>query len=174
MALNLNKNICMNLNEPVTQEELKIAKNEYEAIQSECEESVTTKADARFRQADIKFAIKHNDTVTKTCRIRSRRKKRLDKKLYKQQQEREQSARARKACKHSKEMRNREAVQKKAKEMYKQALDSRTARDDLFALSAMGLSKRFDGVIYNTPTSDVDSLMEDMFEDVVGGDIDDM
>ena len=168
----------MSLNEPITKDELLNAKADYDAVQSEYKKA--NKQEAGFRQSDIRFAIRHNDKVTRTCRVRGKRKKQLekkrdrqnDKKLEKQRQEREQAARVRTMCKHTKEMRNRDAVIEKAKSMYDRSLNSESTRDDLFALSALGLGRRFDSVIYNTPTSDVSKIMDDMFDDIFDDDTD--
>ena len=168
MALNLDNISSVNIQEPVTHEEMQLINNNYNAIRQEAEQEhqveETVQAARRFN-SNIIFASDFRKDSSLPCKFRPRKKKKDINKKRREQQEREQASRNGKVRKYTKEMRNRDAIEKAAKDLRREAIKTATLDDDRLINSAMSPGRKFDKIIYGTVTSDVEDKFEDLFDD---------
>ena len=182
MALNFDKKAVMNLDEPITDNEIESVLTEYETLTQNIEgidsknvESFDEISEKKSFEKQIKFASDFRKKSSLPClkRTRKRKKKREREKQIKEQQAREQAARNGKARKYAKEMRNRDEITKAAKELQAVAIKTATMEDDIFIKKALTHSHKFDKLIYGTATSDVEDKFQDLFDNIDDtGDID--
>lgn len=167
MVLNLEKTISVSLDE--IENDIHKARTERKRLEKDINISIQT------LNKNIKFAEDFRKKSSIKCKRKSnsKKKKREAEKKRRERLAKEQAQRNRKACRYSKEMRNRDAIRKTALSLQSKAVETATTEDDKLIQSAFGPSYRFDSIIYNTPTSDVEDLFTDIFDDIDdAGDID--
>lgn len=169
MALNFNKRICVNLDEPVTVTELEAVKDNALQQNTDTFDDVLVESIDKKRFDDkVKFAADFRKNSSLKCKRRTKRKKKkqeLEKKK-KEQLAREQAVRNGKVRKYTKEMRNRDEIEDAARDLRVAAIKTATLEDDKLVKAAMQPGRRFDNLIYGTATSDVEDKFEDLFDNV--------
>lgn len=167
MAINLKKSV-IDFDTAVTRTEFRAASSE-QSVDMQPEEETKQAVVNRLSANDIKLIGDGNKNkgVIRRRRKKSDKKKVLEKKR-REQQAREQASRAGKARRYTKEMRNRDAISQAAKRKRQEAMLTVTSVDDRLANAALAAdSAMFDHLVYGTSTSDIDTEMDEMFDDII-------
>lgn len=165
MAVNLNTNSCMNLDEPVTSSELRAARANQESLQDEIGSQKSEEKRPDGNAVRIASDFSKNKSIMR--RHKSRKKKKELEKKRKEQQAREQVLQNGRVRKYTGEMRNREVIRKNAIELQKKALVTSSTKDDAFVVSVLSSERCLDKLVYNTTTSDVEGCFDDIADDII-------
>lgn len=171
MAINLGSVIAVNLDDAVSVQELQmvIGKSDKNTADEETiEEVIVTEEASRpeKKRIDIKSVVYAAKNDNKQAKRRKKKAKSVQAKQDTESQERAlQNAKVRK---YTKEMQNRDAIVNESRKMCNKASKTRSNLDDKFAMAARTPSRRFDNIIYNSPTADdASELLNDIFEAVM-------
>ncbi len=162
MAVNLKKS-TVGFDAAVTRAELRASEPEQTVVEPK------TVVEKKLSANDVKLIGDGNKNkgIIRRRRKKSDKKKELEKKR-REQQAREQASRAGKARRYAKEMRNRDAVNRAARRKRQEAMLTATHVDDLLANAVLASdNKKFDHLIYNASTSDIDAELDEMFDDAL-------
>lgn len=154
MAVNLNTDLTIRLDEPVTSSELRVAKANQEASQKANETVDNSKA--------VKLVSNFSKNKSLMRRRKSRKKKKELEKKRREQQAKEQAQRDRSSRKYTTEMRNRDVVRQKAVELQNEAQATSSVEDDKFVASKLFSKQGIDKLVYNTVTSDAENQINDI------------
>ena len=157
MALNFQIEHDNNL-DPVSQAELKKAIDE--EMMEQRKKAVAARR--RIQASDAQFI---SDMETKRRKRKKQGKK--AKAASKDTAERERQQRNIRTRKYTKEMQNREAIEEQSKKLQQIALQTDLTTDDDFADSASRVSRKFDDIVYNSPTTaEAVEDLDDMFDHI--------
>lgn len=171
MAINLGSAITVSLDDAVTVQELqavidmsKKGKTNDNIVTDTVMTEETSKSQKKRIDAKSVIYVAKNDN--KQAKIRKKKAKKIREKQDTENQER--ASQNTKVRKYTKEMQNRDAIAKKSRKMCNEASKTRSNLDDKFAMAARTPSRRFDNIIYNSPTTDdASELLDEIFEAVM-------
>lgn len=164
MPVDLRIDTRVDLGKPVTRFELQAARPECDMKSDKASAENTG-----LKRKGVCFASNFNKSKSIMRRRKSRKKRNLDKKRREQQSRREQALTNAKVQKYVKEMQNRDIIQRRAAVRRVEALLTPGIADDVFVDSALGLSRSFDDLVYNSVPSEVGNEFDDFMDEIIVG-----
>lgn len=176
MAINLQVNTAISIDEPVTMQELQAAvkrcKKETDEpkqeLSKQSQDSVAVNAQVKARDIKLYKTVSDNKAVIRDIQSVESAKKSKYKSKAERDEAFEKVLKGNKVRKYTKEMQNRDAIAKQSKAMRKKARKTASNYDDKFAEEAATPTKQFDNIIYGSATTgDAENMLDSAFSDIM-------